>query len=166
MERIIQQNDKFVKSLGVQVLKYHWSELLRGDNLGLPPVKQFCAARLAFVGRDGMTDQQEQQLKEIQAGLIGLFVGKDIEVCIHAALSIAATIAHLIGMPKMELQKKLMRMYDERVAEQIPCPDCKGIGAPWNNSSSVPCRKCRGTGRVLGTANEQPPEATQHAGGK
>jgi hypothetical protein len=27
-----------------------------------------------------------------------------------------------------------------------PCPKCKGIGAPWNNSASVPCDDCGGSG--------------------
>lgn len=33
-----------------------------------------------------------------------------------------------------------------RIAEALsqPCPKCKGVGAPWNNSSSVPCDACDG----------------------
>lgn len=27
------------------------------------------------------------------------------------------------------------------------CGICKGIGAPWNNSSSISCSNCHGTGR-------------------
>lgn len=33
-------------------------------------------------------------------------------------------------------------------ANLITCPDCKGVGAPWNNSASVPCKRCKGTGRI------------------
>jgi len=30
------------------------------------------------------------------------------------------------------------------------CPKCNGVGAPWNNSSSVPCDQCGGSGRIAG----------------
>lgn len=26
------------------------------------------------------------------------------------------------------------------------CPECRGVGASWNNSASVPCANCNGTG--------------------
>jgi hypothetical protein len=34
------------------------------------------------------------------------------------------------------------------LAVQERCPECKGVGAPWNNSASVPCARCNGTGWV------------------
>lgn len=55
---------------------------------------------------------------EISAGLVALLEGKDKRLTIIAALSIAATTAHMIGMPKLELQTMLIRMYDRRVAEE------------------------------------------------
>lgn len=30
----------------------------------------------------------------------------------------------------------------------MPCPDCNGIGAPWNNSASILCERCCGSGRI------------------
>lgn len=37
-----------------------------------------------------------------------------------------------------------------RIAEALsqPCSKCKGVGAPWNNSSSVPCDACDGDGHA------------------
>jgi hypothetical protein len=57
------------------------------------------------------------ELEEIQDSLVGLLVGKDKMLTIVASLSIAATTAHMIGLPKLEIQGMLMRMYDKRVAE-------------------------------------------------
>jgi hypothetical protein len=57
------------------------------------------------------------QVQEIQAGLEALFVGKDKRLSVIAALSIAATSAHMIGMSKIELQKILIRLYDKRISE-------------------------------------------------
>lgn len=64
-----------------------------------------------------MTNKQESQLAEIQNGLVSLLIGKDKELVICACLSIAATTAHMIGMPKLQAQTMLMRIYDKRVAE-------------------------------------------------
>ena len=60
---------------------------------------------------------RESDIAELQAGLSRFLVGKDKELTIIAALSIAATTAFMIGLPKLELQKMLVRMYDRRVAE-------------------------------------------------
>ena len=58
------------------------------------------------------------ELDEIMEGLEGLLVGKNMRLTITAALSIACTSAFLLGIPKLELQKMLMRMYDARIAEK------------------------------------------------
>ena len=62
--------------------------------------------------------ERDRQVEEISLGLGDLLVGKDMFLTIVACLSTAATTAHLIGMPKLELQKMLMRCYDKRIAEQ------------------------------------------------
>lgn len=36
----------------------------------------------------------------------------------------------------------------EALKQWVPCVECKGVGAPWNNSSSVPCPRCNGNGTV------------------
>ncbi len=35
--------------------------------------------------------------------------------------------------------------------QSIACPECKGEGAPWNNSAAVPCVRCNGSGTVPNT---------------
>jgi hypothetical protein len=61
--------------------------------------------------------------RQIQDGLVALLEGKNKRLAIIAALSVAATTAHMIGMPKMDLQKMLMRMYDRRIAEAAAEPE-------------------------------------------
>jgi hypothetical protein len=65
-----------------------------------------------------MTDEPPMsEVKEIQDGLLALLEGKDKKLAIVAALSIAATTAHMIGMPKLELQKMLVHLCDKLIAE-------------------------------------------------
>lgn len=64
-----------------------------------------------------MAEESEQQ-KRIQAGLADLLTGEDKGLTVIAALSIAATTAHQLGMPKLDLQKMLIRMYDQREKER------------------------------------------------
>ena len=58
------------------------------------------------------------EVATIQAGLEQLLVGKNKRLTIIAALSVAVTTAHMIGIPKLELQKMLMRMYASRESGQ------------------------------------------------
>ena len=64
-----------------------------------------------------MTDQ-EREFHEISMGLAILLDGKSKRLALTAALSVAATTAHMIGMPKLEAQRMFVEMYDRRVAEQ------------------------------------------------
>ena len=56
---------------------------------------------------------EEQRIAD---GLESLLVGENKKLTIVAALSIAVSTAHMIGVPKLELQKMLMRMYARREA--------------------------------------------------
>jgi hypothetical protein len=60
---------------------------------------------------------QEEQVEEIKGGLVKLLVGKDKALTIVAALSIATTSAFMVGMPKLELQEMLIRLYDSKVRD-------------------------------------------------
>jgi hypothetical protein len=64
-----------------------------------------------------MSEEETAEMEEIKAGLVELLVGKNKVLSIVAAVSVAATAAHMVGMSKMDLQKLLIRMYDARVAE-------------------------------------------------
>lgn len=64
-----------------------------------------------------MTRQEKIELKEIQDGLVALLVGKKMRLSLIAALSVAATTAHMMGIPKLEAQALFMRMQDERFRE-------------------------------------------------
>ena len=62
------------------------------------------------------------QQKQIEEGLLSLFEGKDKFLSILACLSISATTARMIGLPKLELQKILIRCYDRRIEEELSEP--------------------------------------------
>lgn len=64
-----------------------------------------------------MPDEKSEQQKRIEEGLAGLLVGEDKLLTIVAAMSLACSTAHQIGINKLELQTMLMRMYDRREAE-------------------------------------------------
>jgi hypothetical protein len=66
---------------------------------------------------DCMADEKSEQQVRIANGLADLLVGEDKWLTIVAAMSLACTTAHQIGIEKLELQKLLMRMYDRREAE-------------------------------------------------
>ena len=63
-----------------------------------------------------MTELERQQA-DISDSLISLFEGKDKHLSMVAAMSIAVTTGFMLGIPKIELQKLMMRMYDKRVRE-------------------------------------------------
>ena len=58
-----------------------------------------------------------EQQKRIQEGLEALLTGEDKRLTIVAAMSIACTTAHQLGIPKLELQAMLVRIYEKREKE-------------------------------------------------
>ena len=67
-------------------------------------------------GKAKAAKNADPEVAKIQAGLEQLLVGSNKALTVVAALSIAVTTAHMIGIPKLELQKMLMRMYAKREA--------------------------------------------------
>lgn len=59
-------------------------------------------------------NQEENALAEKIGAVL---VGEDKYMTLIIVLSIAATTGHMLGMPKIELQRILMRLYDKRVME-------------------------------------------------
>lgn len=57
----------------------------------------------------------ESEIADIAEQLTGVLVGKDKCLTIVAALSIAATTAHMVNMSKIELQTILILCYDRRL---------------------------------------------------
>lgn len=53
---------------------------------------------------------------------------------------------------RVEKREAYGEVYDFAVPckHLVKCPDCNGVGAPWNNSASVPCKRCGGTGKIHG----------------
>lgn len=62
---------------------------------------------------DGLEVPNQAIMERVSEALVGMNMRGTIVAC----LSLAATTANLIGMPKMELQKMLIRFYDKRIAE-------------------------------------------------
>ncbi len=68
---------------------------------------------------------RDDELKQIEGRLVYALEAQAKDLTITAALSIAATTAHMIGMPKIELQKILIRCFDRRIAE-TSCSSTEG----------------------------------------
>lgn len=88
-------------------------ESVRGGTLAGPYVK-----RPERKGRRTVSENEE--IEAIQSRLTTALESQNKRLTIIAALSIASTTAHMIGMSKLDLQKKLMRCYDARLAEAKP----------------------------------------------
>lgn len=61
----------------------------------------------------------KKTVEEMQAALLELLPGENRELALQACLSIASTTAVLMGMSKVELQQRLILLYDKRLAEGI-----------------------------------------------
>lgn len=61
----------------------------------------------------------KKTVEEMQAALLELLPGENRELTLQACLSIASTTAVLMGMPKIELQRRIILLYDKRIAEGL-----------------------------------------------
>lgn len=57
------------------------------------------------------------QVEKITNGLDDLLMGEDKYTTLIAALSIASTTAHMLGISKLEVQVILTRLYEKRERE-------------------------------------------------
>lgn len=61
-----------------------------------------------------MTRTQDRDVAEIGQAFLDLLPGRNKYTCLVAMISAAVTTARLLGMPKMELQQMLVRIWDKR----------------------------------------------------
>lgn len=136
LDRLKQNSLEMMQRFGVKELKTATTSIRRQGNGGVEELDVFDRP---LVPRCYLTVSLKMNAEVFMSILSSLS---------EMSLTSGAQAATLHAAATFEPDNAAIR---EALKQRVTCPECKGVGAPWNNSGSIVCARCQGVGTIPAT---------------